>query len=132
MKYLNISGMTLIPAVVTALMATSCIFDAAGDRFYRTLWKSHEATLGKITLDFLCDGAISIKSTSARFDDYGTYQSDGLTAAINDLSLTIDDIIYEFKEAHRNGDTLFLTIYNPADNETFVLRMFRLSAYEDS
>lgn len=132
MKRMIISGISLIPAVITAIMATSCIFDAPGDRFYRTLWKSHEDTLGKITLDFLCDGAISIKSTSARFDDYGTYQSDGLTAAINDLSLTIDDIIYEFKEAHRNGDTLFLTIYNPADNETFVIRMFRLSAYEDS
>ena len=132
MKYLNISGMTLIPAVVAALLLNSCIYDAPGDRFYRTLWKSQDPPFGTIILDFLCDGAITVRSTAARFDDYGTYQSDGLTAAINDLSLTIDDIIYEFKEAHRNGDTLFLTIYNPADNETFVIRMFRLSAYEDS
>ena len=132
MKRMIISGISLIPAVITALLLNSCIYDAPGDRFYRTLWKSQDPPFGTIILDFLCDGAITIKSTSARFDDYGTYQSDGLTAAINDLSLTIDDIIYEFKEAHRNGDTLFLTIYNPADNETFVIRMFRLSAYEDS
>ena len=131
MKRMIISGILLIPAVITALLLDSCIYDAPGDRFYRTLWKSQEATLGTITLDFLCDGAVSVKSTSARFDDFGTYQSDGPTALLYDLSLIVADNLYELKEAHRTGDTRFLTIVHPASRETLVIPMLRLSAYED-
>lgn len=131
MKPMIISSISLVPAVITAFILTSCIYDAPGDRFYRTLWKSQDPVFGTITLDFLCDGAIAVKSTSAQFDDYGTYQSDGLSASLMDLSLIIDDTLYQLKEAYRNEDILFLTVYNPAQAAISIVRMARLSAYED-
>ena len=36
--------MRLMTALTSILLLTSCIYDAPGDRFYRTLWTSSEAT----------------------------------------------------------------------------------------
>ena len=131
MKRMIISGLSLIPAVITALLLNSCIYDAPGDRFYRTLWKSQDPPFGTIILDFLCDGAITVRSTAAEFDDYGTYESDGTQATFHNLDLLVDDATYHFKEAHRHNDLLFLTLINQSTTETTIIRMQRLSAYED-
>ena len=131
MKRMIISGISLISAVITALLLNSCIYDAPGDRFYRTLWKSQDPPFGTIILDFLCDGAITVRSTAAEFDDYGTYESDGTPATFHNLDLRVDDATSHLKEAHRHNDLLCLTLINQSTTETTIIRMQRLSAYED-
>ena len=119
------------------LILASCVYDAPGDKFFRTLWHSEEIPLGpfdvsSLTLEFLCNGGISIKtsyspdteqyaedeiSITARQNAsvtpdirtiYGRYEPDGTTAVLEDLQITLDDIDIIFIEAHRSGDTLFL------------------------
>ena len=123
--------------MATIFLFTSCIYDASGDKFYRTLWHSEEIPLGpfdvsSLTLEFLCNDGISIKTsyspdTEPYAEDersitskpdisatpdirtiYGRYEPDGTTAVLENLQITLDDIDITFIEAHRSGDTLFL------------------------
>lgn len=130
MKRLIISFLALLLAAMS-LYLSSCIYDAPGDKFYRTLWTAQEEILGKITLDFLCDGNVCIKAQNSGFDDYGTYQSDGLYATLTDLSLTIGDRTLNILEAHRNGDNLTLTCLFSNSQSPLIIPMTRLSAYQD-
>ena len=102
-----------------AFIFTSCIFDAPGDRFYRTLWRSSEVPLGpfsvdKLTLEFLCGQSISIEAVDTtsgipvKTVRYGTYENDGETAVLEGLSIALQGREITFIEAHRNDDTLFL------------------------
>lgn len=137
---------------VTAFLSTSCISDAPGDHFYRTLWTSSDSPLGKITIEFLCGGQISIQSPDA-VGSYGTYVSDGHTARFNGLTLMYesesaaalaesDDIVaisgnvktlqqrILIEEAHRSGDLLTIIWHLEGSSTARTSRLTRLSAYE--
>lgn len=152
MKRLVISYVVLIP-----ILATSCIFDAPGDDFYRTLWKSEEVSQGpieasSISLEFLCNGGVLIKLISLPDEDLdstenlsfgqsrqaykitrsitGTYTPDGSRVVFDRLSTTILGYNVSFLEAHRSGDTLFL-LWNLANSATpFTTVLHRKSSYD--
>ena len=85
----------LLPILGMICILSSCIYDSPNDNFYRTLWVSEEApfseigqaTEGRITLEFLCGGSISVTATGAT-GSYGTYQPYGNTAYFAGLTLT--------------------------------------------
>ena len=119
---------------------TSCIYDAPGDEFYRTLWTGTDNTLGKVTVEFLCGGHICIKSQDAA-GSYGVYESDGLAASFEGVSLrygsatsleraTTGPSLVIIEEAHRNGDTITLFWHLEGSSEVHTLVLERLSAYE--
>ena len=116
------------------VMSTSCIFDAPGDRFYRTLWASSESTIenipiGEFTLDFLCGQAVCLKSASVAATSYGTYESHEDTATFSNLVLYIDNQTLIFIDAHRHDDTLTLNWRQENSPETFTTTLHRLSSY---
>ena len=113
----------IIAVSLAGMTAASCIYDSPqDDEFYRTLWTSDEVPLGpfevsSLTLEFLCNECTSITATSSKdslsgekdtLTIYGTYHYDGLTAALNGLSIEINGYTLTFIEAHRNHDVLFL------------------------
>ena len=116
------------------VMSTSCIYDAPGDRFYRTLWASSESTIenlpiGKFTLDFLCGQAVCLKSVPGAATSYGTYESHEDTATFSNLVLYIGDQTLIFIDAHRHDDTLTLNWRQENSQETFTTTLHRLSSY---
>ncbi len=124
-----------------AFIFTSCIFDAPGDRFYRTLWRSSEVPLGpfsvdKLTLEFLCGQSISIEAEDTtsgipvKTVRYGTYENDGETAVLEGLSITLQGREITFMEAHRNDDILFLLWRVEDSVYPFTTAMHRLSSYD--
>ena len=143
--------MRLMTALTSILLLTSCIYDAPGDRFYRTLWTSSEATfytdiapeidtgvgsdIGSdvgITLEFLCGG--SVKASAPGFaGSYGTYTPTGLTAIFEGLSLsrhtngTPTVIIIE--EAHRTNDFLTINWHYSGSEKSHTTALSRRSSY---
>lgn len=124
-----------------AFIFTSCIFDAPGDRFYRTLWRSSEVPLGpfsvdKLTLEFLCGQSISIEAEDTtsgipvKTVRYGTYENDGETAVLEGLTISLQGREITFMEAHRNDDTLFLLWRVEDSVYPFTTAMHRLSSYD--
>lgn len=124
-----------------AFIFTSCIFDAPGDRFYRTLWRSSEVPLGpfsvdKLTLEFLCGQSISIEAEDTtsgipvKTVRYGTYENDGETAVLEGLTISLQGSEITFMEAHRNDDTLFLLWRVEDSVYPFTTAMHRLSSYD--
>ena len=118
------------PAVVCFVLALpmiSCIYDAPGDRFYRTLWTS-----GDVTLEFLCDGCVCVRAAGAA-GSYGTYEPHGTTAFFSNLSLNgyrgESPFTIEIKEADRMGDRLCVMWCYVGSMETFVVEMTRKSSY---
>lgn len=116
------------------VMSTSCIYDAPGDRFYRTLWASSESTIenlpiGKFTLDFLCGQAVCLKSVPGAATSYGTYESHEDTATFSNLNLYLGDQMLTFIDAHRHNDTLILNWRMGNSPETFTTTLHRLSSY---
>lgn len=127
-----------VTAVVLGTMAvfgfSSCIFDGAGDKFYRTLWESSEVPLGpfeveQLTLEFLCGESISIKVDDADMTLYGTYETDGETAVFHNLSLEIENFTITFIDANWGGETLFLRWRIENSVYPFTTAMHRLSSY---
>lgn len=119
----------IIVLLIAAFAGTSCIYDAPGDRFFRTLWESADDTLGDVTLEFLCNDAIMIKSVSAA-GSYGTYESDGTAARFNNLTLTYPDRKVTILEGHRDNDILHIVWTSGDDQDTRQTQMHRLSAYK--
>ena len=72
MKRLIPSNIAMLLTMVVALLCTSCIFDAPGDHFFRSLWKAQDSPAGKMTLEFLCNGDVSVKAENADHEGYGT------------------------------------------------------------
>ena len=66
--------MRLMTALTSILLLTSCIYDAPGDRFYRTLWTSSEATFyTAVTNDATDIGTdIATEVSTAGSTDIGT------------------------------------------------------------
>lgn len=120
---------SIIIGMIVAMSMTSCIYDAPGDRFYRTLWESDESPFGEVTLEFLCNDEIVVTSTSAA-GSYGTYEHDGTSARFTGLTLTDDEKMITIYEGHRNDDILFITWTETESGETGQTQMHRLSAYK--
>lgn len=119
MKHSHSRCTAIIPIMAVAFSLNSCIYEAPGDEFYRTLWSSSEVPLGPIdvdelTLEFLCGNKVTIKDGNNIIIAYGSYDPDGRTAVFTDIVATIDDIAITFLEAHLDNDVLFL-LWRPDD-----------------
>ena len=76
--------------VVSSPLFCACIYDAPrNDSFYRTLWSSDETPFESLTLEFLCDGYVSVSGRRAA-GSYGDYQADGNIACFSSLWLRYD------------------------------------------
>ena len=127
-----------LTAVVLWTMAvfgfSSCIFDGAGDRFYRTLWECTQEPLdtleiGQLRLEFLCGNAVSLKTDTFPNIVYGTYKTDGETALFQGLEMKISGISITFTDASRSGDTLYLKWLIEGTEDQYTTTMHRLSSY---
>ncbi len=107
-----------IICIMAALILSSCIYEAPGDRFYRTLWESGPDTpFGTVTLEFLCGEQISVSAPGC-IGSFGRYIPSGTSATLDGLSLTVDGLEAAITHAVRNGDALTLTWYNVTDDGT--------------
>ena len=123
----------LLP-LLAASISVSCIYDAPGDRFYRTLWEAEEVTLGSLPsdgfmLEFLCGQTVNLTTCRDHRNIYGTYDCNDLKAIFKDLTLGIDDISITFIDAERNGDMLYLRCRVNDSPDSNTIQMHRLSAY---
>lgn len=120
----------LLPLTAALALNNSCIYDAPGDRFYRTLWIStgNDSDLGSVTLEFLCGGQVSVTSTAA-LGSFGYYESDDMQAWFTDLTLVSDNATITIVEAYRHGDNLNLIWFDESDLEQNSIMLHRLSAY---
>lgn len=135
MKRFALPSMAILIGMAFALTSTSCIFDAPGDRFYRTMWESEQVHLSPhqvedITLEFLCENYISLKTGSSRITSYGTYCCNQQTALFQDLTLELDEQTITFIDALLEGDNLILRWRAEDSDDTFTTSMHRLSLYE--
>ena len=132
----TIFSRSIIAILMTAsLMSTSCIFDAPGDKFYRTLWESDETPLGpfevkEVTLEFLCENYISLKTDATSRTSYGTYDFNDCTAVFQDLSLELRGHTITFIDAQLSGSTLFLRWRIDDSVYPFTTAMHRLTSYK--
>lgn len=125
-------------AVIVSTIATSCIYDAPGDKFFRTLWTSEGVQLGpfevsSLTLEFLCDEEVSITITDRSRQitgyTYGRYSPENMTAVLEGLRINIQNIEVTFIEAHRDGNTLFLVWKIEDSAYQFTTTLQRKSSY---
>ena len=125
-------------AVIVSTIATSCIYDAPGDQFFRTLWTSEGVQLGpfevsSLTLEFLCDEEVSITITDRSRQitgyTYGRYSPENMTAVLEGLRINIQNIEVTFIEAHRDGNTLFLVWKIEDSAYQFTTTLQRKSSY---
>ena len=128
------SIVTNLICLLAVFVFNSCIFDSAGDKFYRTLWESDAETLvtlpaGEFTLEFLCGQAVSVKVAESPIISYGTYESDGCRAIIHGLTTSLEGKVVSFTDSVRDGDTMYLHCRMVGSCETYTLVMHRLSAY---
>ena len=153
----------LLPILSMICILSSCIYDSPNDNFYRTLWVSEEAPFselgqtsdGRITIEFLCGGSISVTATGAA-GSYGTYQTFGNTAYFAGLTLTYygdqaaiistyreaeddegtkatyasDLAILIIEEAHRTDDILLVSWHREGSPTSYSTRFSRRSSYE--
>lgn len=119
MKHSGFRCLSIVPVLAATFSSTSCIFEAPGDNFYRTMWNSSEVPLGpvdveELTLEFLCGNKFTIKNEEDIIIAYGSYDPNGCTAVFTDVTTIIDDTSITFVEAHLNDDVLFL-LWRPDD-----------------
>lgn len=132
MKRIHLLG---IAALAVLFGANSCIFEAPGDNFYRTLWNSSQVPLGPLdvdalTLEFLCGERITLKDGNGTIIAHGTYSPDGNVAVLSEAIAVVNGVNVSFVEAHRNGDTLFLLWRPEGMIYPFTTAMERRSSYE--
>lgn len=120
----------LIVAISSLVCFTSCIYEGKNDPYYRTLWLSSDPEFGAITVDFLCDNVMAVKTENGLFDDYGTYSTDGRTAFFDNLMVTFQDHNAILVDADRNGDELTLNWYSDKDEKLVNMKFVRLSSYD--
>ena len=175
------ASLTVVLLVATLILTSSCIYDAPNDRFYRTLWVCEEPPFnnaeavstygleeggnylskgGRLTLEFLCDGNITVTATGA-VGSYGTYDTYGTTAYFAGLELSyyIGDsgigtgtgsesgsdfgdgtgsnfnpgasrIVIILEEAHRTDDLLLLSWHFAGSSVSYTTRMVRKGSYD--
>ena len=132
MKRFHLSGLIFLSL---PLGLSSCIYEAPGDNFYRTLWSSSQISLGplssdSLTLEFLCGERVTIKDGCGIIIAHGTYSPDGNVAVLDEVIAVVDGINVSFVEAHRNGDTLFLLWRPEGMMYPFTTAMERRLSYE--
>lgn len=130
-------------ALLVLLPFVSCIYDAPGDRFYRTLWQSEEQpfrssasveadALKDLTLEFLCGNSVCVKATGAA-GSYGTYDSHDLTAYFHKLRLSFvsgdSPATIVLEEAHRTDDLLLVSWHYSGSAVSYTTRLVRRSSY---
>lgn len=125
----------ILSLVMATFFCTSCIYDAPGDRFYRTLWKSSPEPLGPystgaLTVEFLCGNQVTVKNGNGVIIAYGDYDFDDDVAVFPDMKAVVDGVEISFTEAHRNGDILFLLWRPDFMAYPFTVSLERLSSYE--
>ena len=121
---------TLCVLLISVVSSVSCIYENAGDPYYRTLWMCDDPEFGIISVDFLCDNMMAVKASNAEFDDYGYYSTDGKAAYFDDLSIIVADMTAVFVEAHRNGDELQLVWLSEKDSRSVTMNLRRLTSYD--
>ena len=131
MKRVLICGLALLMMVA----ATSCIFDAPGDKFYRTLWKSEQTPLSPLnvqefTLDFLCGQKVCIKTDTGTITSHGIYETCGQTAIFQNLIMDADGQTITFIKAERDKDTLILYWETDESSEPSATTLQRVGSYE--
>lgn len=127
----------VIPLMASALSLTSCIYEASGDGFYRTLWKSSTQPLGAavmasddwLALEFLCDNKVTLTNSFGTIVAYGNYTPAEDIAVLSGVQTWFGDDCVVFAEAIRNGDTLLLSCHREGEPGTEIIRMDRLSSY---
>ena len=147
----------LLPILGMICTLSSCIYDSPNDRFYRTLWISEESPFnnaeavatygleeggnylsngGRLTLEFLCDGNITVTATGA-VGSYGSYDPYGATANFASLELSYyingsdtDRIVIVLEEAHRTNDLLLLSWHFADSPVSYTTRMVRKGSYD--
>ncbi len=135
MKQILLPCVTAIVSLVSIFLASSCIFEAPGDKFYRTLWTSSQSPLGPLnvdamTLEFLCGESVTVRDSSGIIIAHGTYSPDGNVAVLGEVIAVVDNITINFVEAHRKGDILFLLWRPEGMMYPFTTAMERRSSYE--
>lgn len=136
---IGIFGFIAILAI--GLSVSSCIYERpCGDEFYRTLWttdepgdeptyeSADEAVIEGLTVEFLCDGGVSVKPAAAA-GSIGTYSFDGHTATFHNLSLRYGNISIILEEGYRSGDRMTVTWHHADSQEARTVLMHRLSEY---
>jgi hypothetical protein len=129
MKRLTTNKAAIVMCTVAAFLFTSCIYDSAGDKFYRTLWTSDDDLLGKITIEFLCGNQVRSCSPLAA-GSYCSYESDDMNVRFEHLTLTYDNALVTFIDGWRDGDILHLIWKKDGDLSPQTAILQRLSAYE--
>ena len=137
MKRINFRYLAALPIVAAVLTSTSCIFEAPGDKFYRTLWTSDEVQLSpdavkELTLEFLCQNYVSLKTDSSTIISYGTYSSNKRTAVFSDLTMDLDGLMITFLDAELTGDTLFLRWEAENSDAPVTTAMHRKVTYQNN
>ena len=116
-------------AVLSSLFLSSCIYDAPGDKFYRTLWVCDKADF---TIEFLCDGFVSVRADGAS-GSYGSYEAHGNTAHFTDLYLqyTTSDttVTIIIEEATRHNDLLEINWHLNGSTTPHINTLSRKSSY---
>ena len=146
MKYLINLKAAIMIIMAAYLLSTSCIYEAPGDRLYRTLWKSSEAPIKGLTMEFHCGNWVSARLSPDCLASFSHYEPHHYTATFEELVINLAGASIKIVEAHRQDDTL--TIYwhlvqdettqplilhegpYPDPEEQYSTRMHRLSAYE--
>ena len=131
MKRFHISGLIFLSL---ALGLSSCIYEAPGDKFYRTLWHSSQISpdplsADALTLEFLCGERVTIKDGCGIIIAHGTYSPDDNIAALEEVTAVINEVTIYFVETHRNSDTLFLLWRPEGMMYPFTTAMERRSSY---
>ena len=131
MKRIYLPG---IAVLISLSVSSSCIYEAPGDKFYRTLWHSSQISpdslsADALTLEFLCGERVTIKDGCGIIIAHGTYSPDGNIAALEEVTAVINEVTIYFVEAHRNSDTLFLLWRPEGMMYPFTTAMERRSSY---
>jgi hypothetical protein len=88
---------------------------------------------GKITIEFLCGGNISVRAAGA-VGSFGTYEPHGSTAYFANLRLTYYDgnipIAIILEEAHRTDDILLISWHYEGTGTSYTTGLSRRSSYD--
>ena len=83
-----------------------------------------------MTIEFLCENYICLKTDSSTVTSYGTYSSNDQTAVFQDLMLELEGHTITFIDAQLSGSTLFLRWRIENSSYPFTTAMHRLTSYE--
>ena len=105
----------IIVLTSTVIILNSCIFEAPGDNFYRTMWNASQLPSGaldteSLTLEFLCSEQVTIKDGSGIIIAHGTYSPDCNTAVLEEVIAVIDDVTVTFLEATQHGILIVISL----------------------